>query len=131
MPDTTIVIKSVDHAPDDLDEQLPIRGRLVRRLAGRDRRGRDCWLAELVTPISWTNDGIVRTITHLVVAARWEGTSIEPGAKIPVNVSYVTNDAILSSVVFDSSHTEFVAIGTAKIQSSFWTRLRGYFRRVR
>lgn len=120
-----IVIKSIDHAPDDLYGQLPIRARLVRMLAGTDRRGRACWLAELATPISWTRDGVARTINHLVVAARWQGTSIEAGAEIPVNISYVTNDAILSSDELDLDHTEYVAIGMAKISgsSSFWERL--------
>lgn len=120
-----IVIKSIDHAPDDLDDQLPIRARLVRTLAGTDRRGRTCWLAELTTPISWARDGVTRSIDHLVVAARWQGTSIEAGAEIPVNISYVTNDAILSSDVLDLDHTEYVAIGMAKISesSSFLERL--------
>ena len=122
-----IVIRSVDHAPDDLYDQTPIRARLVRMLAGRDRRGRSYWLAELATPISWMReDGAARTITHLLVAARWKGTSIQPGGRIPVNINYVTNDAILSSDVLDLSHTEYVAIGEAKISGpSFWARLRG------
>jgi len=120
-----IVISSVDHAPDDLYDQLPLRARLLRPLSGSDRKGRTCWLAELATPISWTRDGAAREINHLVVAARWEGTSIEPGAEIPVNISYVTNDAILSADALDLSHTEYVAIGMAKISgsSSLWERL--------
>jgi hypothetical protein len=120
-----IVIKSIDHAPDDLYGQLPIRARLLRPLAGTDRKGRTCWLAELTTPISWTRDGVTRAIDHMVVAARWQGTSIEAGAKIPLNISYVINDAILSTGVLDPGHTEYVAIGMAKISgsSSFWDRL--------
>jgi hypothetical protein len=43
----------------------------------------------------------------------------------PFNINYVTNDAILSSGVLDLSHTEYVAIGQAKISGpSFWARLR-------
>jgi hypothetical protein len=110
-----IIINSVDHAPDDLYGQTPIRARLVRMLAGSDRRGRHYWLAELETPISWTKDGAERAINHLVVAARWEGTSIQPGATLPVNIAYVTNDSVLSSEVLDLGHTEYVAIGMAKI----------------
>ena len=122
----TIVITSVDHAPDDLDDQLPIRARLVRRLEGSDRRGRSYWLAELATPISWTKDGVARTISHLLLAARWVGTSIEPGANIPVNICYVTNDAILSSDLLDLRYGEYVAIGTGKVSGpSLWARLRG------
>jgi hypothetical protein len=113
-----IVINSVDHAPEDLYGQTPIRARLIRKLAGSDRRGRDYWLAELASPISWTKDGAARTINHLVVAARWEGTSIQPGATLPVNIAYVTNDSVLSSEVLDLGHTEYVAIGMAKISGS-------------
>ena len=38
---------------------------------------------------------------------------------------HVTNDSILSSEVLDLGHTEYVAIGMAKISqsSSFWDRL--------
>ena len=120
-----IVIKSIDHAPDDLYGQLPIRARLLRPLAGTDRKGRTCWLAQLATPVSWTRDGVARSIDHVVVAARWQGTSIEAGAEIPVNISYVTNDALLSSDVLDLGHTEYVAIGMAKISESpsFFERL--------
>ena len=121
-----IVISSVDHAPKDLHDQTPIRARLVQMLAGSDRRGQDYWLAELETPISWTRDGAALAINHLVVAARWEGTSIQPGATLPVNIAYVTDDSILSSKVLDFGHTEYVAIGMAKISGSsqFWERLR-------
>lgn len=120
-----IVIDSVDHAPEDLYGQTPIRARLVLMLAGSDSRGRDYWLAELATPLSWTRDGVTRAINHLAIAARWEGTSIQPGATLPVNIAYVTNDAILSSTVLDLGHTEYLAIGMAKISGlSFWERLR-------
>jgi hypothetical protein len=120
-----IVIKSVDHAPDDLYDQIPIKGRLVRMLVGKDRRGRDYWLVELATPIWWTTDGLKHVIHHLLVAARWEGTSIQPGALLPVNISYVTNDAVLLSEVLDLGHAEYVAIGMAKISrsSSLWRKL--------
>ena len=121
-----ISIDSIDHAPDDLYDQVPIKARLVRKLSGTDRRGRDSyWLAELTTPISWSREGVTRTVNHLVVVARWEGTSIEPGARIPVNIAYVTNDELLSSPTLDFGHTEYVAIGMAKISgSSIWERLR-------
>jgi hypothetical protein len=121
-----IVIKSVDHAPEDLYGQVPIHGRLVQMLVGSDRRGRDYWLVELATPISWTKDNLAHVINHLLVAARWEGTSIQPGALLPINIAYVTNDAILSSDVLDLRHAEYVAIGMAKISgsSSFLGMLR-------
>jgi hypothetical protein len=102
-----ICIDSVDHAPDDLYRQTPLRGRLLRTIAKHDRSDRfrtasaDYWLAELGTPLSWTKDGVTRTIRHLVLAARWEGTSIQRGAKLPVGIAYVVDDSLLSSESFD------------------------------
>ena len=117
------LIKSVDHAPDDLYEQTPLRGRLLRKIAGPPRRP-EYWLAELRTPVAWTNDGVTRTIRQLILAARWEGTSIGPGAKIPVNISYVTDEAVLESEAFDSAQVAYVAIGMIKVSRAahFWWR---------
>jgi hypothetical protein len=56
-----------------------------------------------------------------LLAARWQGTSIEPGAKIPVNIAYVTNDAALSSEALDLSHAEYVAIGMAKVSKPWFS----------
>jgi hypothetical protein len=86
------------------------------------------WLAELGTPLSWTRDGVTRTIRHLVLAARWEGTSIQPGARLPVSIAYVVDDSLLSSESFDFTQAEYVAIGMAKVSgppvwSKIWTRL--------
>jgi hypothetical protein len=119
-----IQIASVDHAPDDLCGQLPLRGRLLRRIAGPPRRP-EYWLAELRTPLSWTSDGVTRTIRHVVLAARWQGTSIGPGARIPVNISFVTDHAVLESESFDSAQVEYVAIGMIRISRAgyFWRRL--------
>ncbi len=67
---------------------------------------------------------MTRTIRYLILAARWEGGSICPGAKLSVNIWYVLDDAVLGSKSFDTSQAEFVAIGTAKVKrSSLWTRL--------
>ena len=133
-----IRIDSVDHAPDDLYRQTPLRGRLLRTIAKHDRSDRfrsasaDYWLAELRTPLSWTRDGVTRTIRHLVLAARWERTSIQPGATLPVGIAYVVDEALLSSESFDLTQAEYVAIGMAKVSgppfwSKFWARL---FRRL-
>jgi hypothetical protein len=129
-----IRINSVDHAPDDLDSQIPVRGRLLRTIAKSDRSDRfrtasgDYWLAELDTPLSWTTDAVTRTIRHLVLAARWEGTSIQSGAKLPVGIAYVVDESVLSSESFDLTQVEYVAIGMAQVSglsflSKVWTRL--------
>jgi hypothetical protein len=123
-----IRINSVDHAPDDLYEQMPLRGRLLRTIAKHDQTdvfrtaSGDYWLAELDTPLSWSKDGVTRTIGHLVLAPRWEGTSIRPGATLPVGIAYVVDDAVLSSASFDLTQAEYAAIGMAKVSKrSFWS----------
>ena len=80
----------------------------------------------VIKSVDHAPDGVARAITHLAVAARWEGTSIQPGATLPLNIAYVTNDAILSSEALNLDHTEYVAIGMARISKSlsFLDRLR-------
>jgi hypothetical protein len=126
-----ILIDSVDHAPDDLYGQTPLRGRLLRTITKHDRPDvfrtatGDYWLAELSTPLSWTRDGMTRTIRHLVLAARWEGNSLRPGATLPVGIAYVVDDSLLSSESFEFTQAEYVAIGMAKVSgpSSFWSKV--------
>ena len=125
-----IRITSVDHAPDDLDSQVPVRGRLLRTIGKNDRSDRfrtasgDYWLAELNTPLSWTTGGVTRTIRHLVLAARWEGTSIQPGAKLPVGIAYVVDESVLSSESFNLTQVEYVAIGMAKVSGPpLWSKI--------
>jgi hypothetical protein len=118
-----ILIVSVDYAPDDLDEQTPVRGQLLRKIAGQDRRRCDYWLAELKAPVSWTKDGVTRTIRHLVLWARWEGTSICPRATLPVGIAYVIDDSLLESKSFEFAKAEYVAMGLAKVSgTSLWSR---------
>lgn len=131
-----IRITSVDHAPDDLYSQVPLRGRLLRTIDRRNPSDRFrtasgvYWLAELDMPLSWTRDGARDTIRHLVLAARWEGTAIQPGATLPVGIAYVLDDSLLASESFDLTQAEYVAIGTAKVYgpswwSKMWARLAG------
>ena len=118
------LISSVDHEPDDLSAQLPLRGRLLRTIVGPPRRP-EYWLAELAAPVSWTRNGVTRAIRRLVLAARWEGTVIGRGAKIPVNIWYVLDDSVLGSESFEPSQAEYVAIGMVKVSGTplWWLRL--------
>ena len=50
-----------------------------------------------------------------MLAARWEGTSIQPGATVPVGIACIVDDALLSSESFDLTQAEYVAIGMAKV----------------
>lgn len=106
-------ISSVDHEPDDLPSQIPFRGRLVRQIAGPDRP--DYWLAELERPLSWLTEGGTRTIRHLLLKARWANTAIQAGAKIPVGICYVIDDAVLSASSFTPAQAVYVAIGMVKV----------------
>ena len=118
-------IRSLDHEPDDLTAQLPLRGRLLRRIAGPPRRP-EYWLAELDAPVTWRQDEVTRTIRHLILTGRWQGGSIGPGAKLPVNIWYVLDDAVLRADSFDESHATFAAIGMAKVsRTSLWASLFG------
>ena len=106
-------IYSVDHEPDDLPSQIPFRGRLVRQIAGPDRP--DYWLAELERPLSWLTERGTRTIRHVVLKARWANTAIQPGAKIPVGICYLIDDAVLSASSFTPAQAVYVAIGMVKV----------------
>ena len=118
-------IRSVDHEPDDLPAQLPLRGRLLRKIAGPPRRP-EYWLAELDAPVTWRQDEVTRTIRHLILTGRWESGSIGPGANLPVNIWYVLDDAVLRADSFDEPQATFAAIGMAKIKRpSLWARLIG------
>jgi len=105
-----LTISEVDYAPGDLPEQTPLIVDLLRELPGDDRP--DYWLGELRTPIRWLHENHERRITHLILAARWEGTRIEPGIKsLPVGIAYVTNQSLLNDPRLDFSKCSYVAIG--------------------
>ena len=105
-------ITSVDYAPDDLYEQTPFEAELLRQLPGPDRP--DYWLAEVHKPIRWAKDGKEHNVTHLVLAARWVGGVIAPGIhNTPVNISYVTDQNLLTEKRLDFSRCAYVAIGVA------------------
>lgn len=105
-----LTIADVDHAPEDLQEQTPLVVELLRELPGDDRP--DYWLGRLHTPIRWLHDNQERRITHLVLAARWEGTRIEPGVEsLPVGIAYVTDESLLNDSQLDFSKCSYVAIG--------------------
>jgi hypothetical protein len=107
-----IEINSVDYAPADLHAQTPIVAELLRELPGKDRP--DYWLAQLRVPITWVVDNRRRLVTHLVLAARWQNTRIEPGiAGLPVAIAYVTDRSLLSDRRLDFGKAVYVAIGLA------------------
>jgi hypothetical protein len=109
-----IKVTGVDYAPDDLYGQTPFTAQILRQLPGPDRQ--DYWLAELATPLKWQHDGSESLVTHLVVAARWVGGVIAPGAHyLPINIAYVTDQSLLSDTHLDFAKSHYCAIGVADV----------------
>jgi len=105
-------ILSVDYAPEELYDQTPFAIRLLRQVPGPDRP--DYWLGELEQPLRWLNDNHLQEITHVVVAARWVGTQIEPHvSNLPVGLAYVIDRAQLDASQLDFNMCKYVAIGLA------------------
>jgi hypothetical protein len=105
-----LTITGVDYAPVELEEQVPIIVDLIRELPGTDRP--DYWLGQVQKPIRWLKDNHEIFISHVIVAARWVGTQIAPGAKdLPVGIAYVTDQTLLSDSKLDFSKCSYVAIG--------------------
>src|SRR5258708_7402562 len=109
-----INVNSVDHAPPELEGQTPFQLDLLRKIPGSDRRGRDYWIAVAARSIRWVREGQEVLVTHVLVAARWQGTEIGPGMRlVPINISFVTDTSLLEDSVLDLEKCAFVAIGTA------------------
>jgi hypothetical protein len=107
-----LTITSVDYAPEELYKQTPIVVDLVRQIPGDDRP--DYWLGAVQCPIRYIKDNHERSITHLILAARWEGTQISPGAQqLPVNIAFVTDPTLLDDAKLDFKKSDYIAIGFA------------------
>jgi hypothetical protein len=107
-----IIITSVDYAPEEFEAAVPIDVKLLRQIAGPDRP--DYWLGEVLAPFEYTVEAGRHLAKHLVLAARWQGTQIEPNAEhLPINIAAVTDDCQLSEEALDFSKSNFVAIGLA------------------
>lgn len=105
-------ITAVDYAPEDLYAQTPIRGEIIRRISGPDRPDYD--VAVLDSPIRWKKGEEERTVSHLVLIARWVGGVLEPNMKMtPVNIAYVTDLSLLTDTELDFRKCDYVAIGVA------------------
>ncbi len=103
---------AVDYAPGELHEQTPFEIKLLRQIPGSDRP--DYWLGELTNQLRWIKDNHERFITHVVVASRWVGTTIEPKVKdLPIGISYVLDSSILTDEQLDFDKCAYVAIGIA------------------
>ena len=105
-----LTITSVDYAPEELNDQTPLVVNLIKEMPGDDRP--DYWLGKVKTPIKWIHENHEKEITHLVLAARWEGTRIEPNARdLPVGIAYVTDQSLLNDSRLNFTKCSYVAIG--------------------
>ena len=106
----TLTVTSVDHAPAELHDQTPFDVELIREFPGPDRP--DYWLASARNPLWWLVDNHKTPITHLVIAARWTDTKIEPGIEdMPIGISFVADPSVLRDAELDFSKVRYAAIG--------------------
>lgn len=105
-----LTIVSVDYAPEELYGQTPLVIDLLREIPGPDRP--DYWLGRAVKPIIWLDENIERQITHVIVAARWEGTRIEPHVQnLPIGIAYVTDRDQINDSLVSFDKCKYIAIG--------------------
>jgi len=105
-----LTIESVDYAPEELYGQTPLRIHLLREIPGPDRP--DYWIGKVDIPIKWVENNIEKEITHVILAARWVGTRIEPGVQdLPVGIAYITDPTLLEDKQLDLEKCSYVAIG--------------------
>ncbi len=110
---TPFRITRFEYAPDDLAAQVPFDGVLVRRMPGADHP--DYWLAELRAPLAWHDGGEPRSVTHIVMAARYQGETIRKGfRRLVVGLAYVTDPSLLEDRRLDFGKCRAVAIGVAE-----------------
>jgi hypothetical protein len=108
-----LTITSVD-GPEQLAANAPLVTDLVRQIPGLDRP--DYWIAELQSPLTVVLDNFDRTITHLILAVRWEGTPIASGAThLPLGIAYVTDLSLLNDSELDFRKCHYVAIGVGSV----------------
>ena len=121
-------LRELDLGPEDLVSQLPIRARVVRQMACRDRD--DYLAARLERPIKYhypaefdtgkahpkflarDADGPYVSIHVIVVCARIVGERLHPEMKsFPVNIAYVIDNRVGINAVLDFAKIEYVGVG--------------------
>lgn len=108
-----LTIRGVAFGPGDRSDPVPLTVTLLHELPGPDRS--DYWLGELEQPFHWESDSDGSfEISHLVIAAQWENTSIYPGvSRLPVGIAYVIDPSILDDDRLDLAKIRYVATGVA------------------
>lgn len=110
-----LTITSVDYAPVELSEQLPLSVTLIRPLTSLVPNRVGAWVGVFDRPIRWTNEnGKSVEVTHAALWPRAKGASINPGARgLPVGLAYVVDPSLLDDAALDLAKIYFVAVGLA------------------
>lgn len=110
-----LTITSVDWAPADLVEQVPLSVTLLRPLASAVPNRTGAWLGVFDRPVRWKDENRAAVeITHAVLWPRSKGASIMPGARsLHVGVAYVVDPSLLEDEALDLAKTYYVALGMA------------------
>jgi hypothetical protein len=103
------IVTGID-GPKQLEDLALLVTNLVRQIPGPDRP--DYWIAVLESPITVVIDNHDRKITHIVLVARWGGTTIASGVThLPLGIAYVTDSSLLDDSALDFGKCRYVAIG--------------------
>jgi hypothetical protein len=108
-----LTVTGVDYAPEELGAQLPFVVTLLRQIPGSDRP--DYWLGSVSPPLRWLVDGGERAVSHVVLASRYVGEHIRPGAvDLVIGISYVTDLSLLDDAQLTLAKCAYVAIGVCR-----------------
>ena len=111
-------IKHLDIAPDELHYQLPIAGKIIRKIPGADRP--DYYLAKLNKTIIWTRDnGSTEEISNIVVCSRYKGQQMSPNMdNLAIAIAYVTDNSLLDDAILAFKKIKYAAKGRVNAATS-------------
>jgi hypothetical protein len=105
-------ITSVDYAPQEIEDAVPIQVILTRQVPGSDRS--DYWLGELPVPIKWVIENQQQIARYAIVSSRWVGHPIELQVRqVPINLALILDESQISEQIVNLSKSKFIAIGVA------------------
>jgi hypothetical protein len=112
MPGIRLIVTALDEGPDDLFAQLPVDIELVRQIPADERP--DCWLARCMKPVRWSADGVPVEVNWWLIGTRAVGQKLSASIDgVGINISYVTDETIISDGYVSWKKCRFVAIGLA------------------
>ena len=117
-------IKHLDVGPVELGYQLPISGKIIRKIPGNDRP--DYYLAKLNKTIIWNCDnGTTTEVSHIAVCSRYKGQKLAANMNgLAVAIAYVTDQSVLEDYLLSFKKIKYAAKGriyasTSKLRKVF------------